>query len=73
MSDALEEHDGKVRIGDRIITHLQSADDIDALTEEEQELEALIDNRCKRYKMWCCIENAKLMKTAPMASRGRSR
>ena len=42
MSDALEEHDGKVRIGGRIITNLRFADDIDALAEEEQELEALV-------------------------------
>ena len=39
MSDALEEHDGKVSIGGRnIITNLRFADDIDALAEEEQEL-----------------------------------
>ena len=43
MSDALEEHDGKVSIGDRNITNLQFADDIDALAEEEQELEALVE------------------------------
>ena len=34
MSDALEEHDGKVSIGDRYITNLRFADDIDALAEE---------------------------------------
>ena len=42
MSDALEEHDGKVSIGGRNITNLRFADDIDALAEEEQELEALV-------------------------------
>ena len=42
MSDALEEHDGKVCIGDRNITNLRFADDIDALAEKEQELEALL-------------------------------
>ena len=36
MSDALEEHDGKVSIGGRNITNLGFADDIDALAEEEQ-------------------------------------
>ena len=36
MSDALEEHDGKVSIGGRNITNLRFADDIDALAEEEQ-------------------------------------
>ena len=39
MSDALEEHDGKVSIGGRNITSLRLADDIDALAEEEEELE----------------------------------
>ena len=42
MSDALEDHDGKVSIGGRNITNLRFADDIDALAEEEQELEALV-------------------------------
>ena len=40
MSDALEEHDGKVRICDIIVTNLQFAVDIfDPLAEEQQELE----------------------------------
>ena len=54
MSDALEEHDGKVSIGGRNITNLRFAKDIDALAEEEQELEALVeslDKTCTRYKM----------------------
>ena len=54
MSDSLEEHDGKVSIGGRNITNLRFADDIDALAEEEQELEALvetIDKTCTRNKM----------------------
>ena len=38
MSDALEEHDGKVSIGGRNITNLRLADDTDALAEEEQSL-----------------------------------
>ena len=44
MSDALEEHDGKVSIGGRNITNLRFADDIDALAEEEQELEAQVES-----------------------------
>ena len=40
MSDALEEHNEKVSVGGRNITNLRFADDIDALAEEEQELEA---------------------------------
>ena len=54
MFDALEEHDGKVSIGGRNITNLRFADDIDALTEEEQELEALVESldiTCTRYKV----------------------
>ena len=39
MSDALEEHDGRVGIGGRNITNFRVADDIDALAGEEQELE----------------------------------
>ena len=44
MSDALEEHDGKITIGGRNITNLRLADDIDALAEEKQELEALVES-----------------------------
>ena len=54
MSDALEVHVGKVSIGRRTITNLRFADDIDALAEEEQEVEALVeslDKICTRYKM----------------------
>ena len=64
MSDALEEHDGKVSIGGRNITNLRFADDIDALAEEEQELEALVeslDKTCKSYKMEISLEKTKLM------------
>ena len=64
MSDALEEHDGKVSIGGRNITNLRFADDIDALAEEEQELEApveSVDKTCTRYKMEISAEKTKLM------------
>ena len=44
MSGALEGHGGKVSIGDRNITNLRFADDIDILAEEEQELEALVES-----------------------------
>ena len=47
------------------VTHpLQHADDIDALAEEEQELEALVeslDETCTRYKMEISVEMTKLM------------
>ena len=44
VSDALEEPAGKVSIGGKNITNLRFADDIDALAEEEQELEALLES-----------------------------
>ena len=46
--------------------------ELDALAEEEQELEALIeslDKTCTRYKMEISAEKTKLMTTAPIASR----
>ena len=61
MSDALEEHDGKVSICGRNITNLRLADDIDA---EEWELEALVESlykTCTRYKMHISAEKTKLM------------
>ena len=54
ISDAQEEHEAKVSIGGRYITNLRFADDIDAVVEEEQESEALVeslDNSCPNYKM----------------------
>ena len=41
MSDAPGQHDRRVSIGGRNITNLELANDIDALAEEGQELEAL--------------------------------
>ena len=64
MSAAIEEHDGKFNIGGRIISNLRLADDIDALAEKEQELEALVeslDKICTRYKMEVSAEKTKLM------------
>ena len=42
MSNTLEEHDGKISICGRNITKLRFADD--AVAEEEQELETLIES-----------------------------
>ena len=64
MSDAQEEHDGKASIGGRNIFNLGFADDIDALAEEEQELEVLLENldkTCTRYKMEISAKKTKLM------------
>ena len=51
MSDALEEHDGKVSIGGRNITNLRFADDIHALVVEEEELEYLVESLDKNCTM----------------------
>ena len=64
MSNALEEHGGKVSIGGRNITNLRFADDIDALAGKEQVLEALVDSldkTCTKYKMEISAETTKLM------------
>ena len=64
MFDALEEHDGKISIGGRNTTNLRFAVAIDALAEEEQEIEALVvslDKTCTRYKMEISAEKTKLM------------
>ena len=64
MTDALEEHDRKVIIRGRNITNMRFADDIDALAEEEQEVETIVespDKNCTRYKMEISAEKTKLM------------
>ena len=64
MSDALEDYDGRVRTGERNITSLRFADDIAAIAEERQELEALVkslDKTSTRYKMQIGAEKDKLM------------
>ena len=38
MTDALEDHEGTVRITGRTVTNLRFADDIDGLAGEEEEL-----------------------------------
>ena len=44
ISDSLEEHNGKVNIGDRNITNLRFVDDTDALAEQQQSLETPVEN-----------------------------
>ena len=54
----------KVSIGGRNFTNLRVADNIDALAEKEQELEALVeslDKICTRYKMEISAKKTKLM------------
>ena len=64
MSDALEEHGGKLSKGGRNMTNLQLVDDINALAMEEQKLEALVecfDKHCTRYQMEISAEKTKLI------------
>ena len=60
ISDALEEHNGKVSTGGKNITNLRLTYDTDALAEVEQELKPL-DETCTRYKMEISAEKTKLM------------
>ena len=61
MPDAQEKRDGKVSIGDRNITNLRFADDIDTPAEEKQELFETLDKTCTRYKKEISAENTKLI------------
>ena len=66
MSDTLEELDGKVSIDDRNVTNFRFADDKNALTEEEQELEALVESLDKTCTRWAetSAEKSKLMRNS---------
>ena len=75
MTDALEDHEGTVRIGGRTITNLRFADDIDGLAGEEEELANLVEHLDKAstaYGMEISAEKTKLM-TTPEASTQRSK
>ena len=64
MTDALENHEGFVSIGDRTITNLRFADDIDVLAGKEDELVKLInhlDTTSTKYGMEISAEKTKLM------------
>ena len=49
MTDALEDHEGTVSIGDRTITNLLYADDFDGLAREEEELANLVERLDKAF------------------------
>ena len=64
MTASLEEQDEKVGTGGTNIINLRFADDIDAVAEEEQELESLVeslDKTCIRYQIEISAEKTKLM------------
>ena len=51
MTDALNDHEGTVSIGDRNITNLRFADDIDGLAGREEELADLVERLDKTKLM----------------------
>ena len=64
MTDALEDHEGTVSSGDRTITYLCFADDIDGLAGEEEEMARLVERLDKgstAYGMEISAEKTKLM------------
>ena len=64
MTDALEDHEGTVSIGGRIITNLRFADDIDGLAGEEEELANLVerlDEASTAYGMEISAKKSMLM------------
>ena len=64
MTDALEDHEGMVSIGGRIITNLHFADDIDGLAGEGEELANSVerlDKASTTYDMEFSAEKTKLM------------
>ena len=64
MTDALEDHEGTISIGSRIITNLRFADDIDGIAGEEEELAKLVecfDKSATAYGKKVSAEKTKLM------------
>ena len=64
MTDALEDHEGTVSIGDRTITNLRFADGIGGLAEDEEQLANLVERLEKAstvYGMEISAEKTKLM------------
>ena len=76
MTDALEDHEGTVSIGDRTITNLRFADDIDGLAGWGGELENLVervDKASKAYGMEISAEKTKMMTNNTSGSTQRSK
>ena len=64
MNDALGNHKGRVSIGDRTITNLRFADEIDGLKGKEKELAAVVDHQDKTssaFSIEISTEKSKLM------------
>ena len=71
MTDALEDHDGTVSIGGRTITNLHSANDIDGLAGEGEELANFVEHLDKASTVYGMEITAG--KTTPVASTHRSK
>ena len=68
MCEALDDHEGKVSIGGRLITNFRFADDIVVNAEEEEEADVLIDRLDRttaRYKMEIGPDKTKVMTNNP--------
>ena len=64
MTDDLGDHEGTVSIGERTITNLRFADDINGLAGEEEELAKLVeclDKASTAYSMEISAKKTKLM------------
>ena len=64
MTDALEDHEGTVSIGDRTITYLRFAHGIDGLAGDKEELAKLaecLDKASTAYGIEISAEKTKLM------------
>ena len=68
MCEALDDHEGSVRIGGRLITNFRFADDIVVNAEEEEEAGVLVDRldtTTTRYKMEIGPDKTKVMTNNP--------
>ena len=64
MTHALDNYNGTISIGGRKITNLRFADDIDGITEEEDELTKLVhnlDTAAAKFGLDICADNTKIM------------
>ena len=68
MCEALDDHEGSVSIGGRLITNFCFADDIVVNAEEEEEAGVLVgrhDTTTTRYKMDICPDKTKVITNSP--------
>ena len=76
MCEALDDHEGSVNIGRRLIANFRFADDIVVNAEEEEEAGVLVDRldtTATRYKMEIGPDKTKVVTNNPKASKERSK